>query len=126
MPEHLLGKLVAGIRIVTLEASRNYSIRPYEGDIAVFLAGSNSRDREFSVSPWAQTTSGKTAVVWVPGDHTTAFTLPNINVFAHELRIAFDASLEKHRMCIENTAAAEELEADGAGRSSKEIASTQR
>jgi amino acid adenylation domain-containing protein len=109
MPAFILGKLVAGIRIVTLEASRNYFLRPYEGDIAVFLAaGSNFRDREDSVSPWAQTTSGKTEVVWLPGDHTTAFTLPHINVFAQELRNALDAALGQHRRSGVGAAEAEE------------------
>jgi hypothetical protein len=127
MPAFILGKLVAGIRIVTLEASRNYSLRPYEGDIAVFLAaGSNFRDRKDSVSPWAQTTSGKTEVVWLPGDHTTAFTLPNINVFAKELRSALDAALEQHWRSAGGAAGAEEPEVYGAERIASKIASTER
>lgn len=108
MPAFILGKLVAGIRIVTLEASRNYSLRPYKGDIAVFLAaGSNFPDREESVSPWAETTTGKTEVVWLPGDHTTAFTPPNINVFAQELRKALDTAVERHPTSTGNATKAE-------------------
>jgi amino acid adenylation domain-containing protein len=127
MPAFILGKLVAGIRIVTLEASRNYSLRPYVGDIAVFLAaGSNFRDREDSVSPWAQTTSGKTEVVWLPGDHTTAFTLPNIKVFAQELRSALDAALQQHRRSVAGSSEAEEPGDYGAQPIASKIASTER
>ena len=114
MPAFLRGKLVAGIRIVTLEASRNYSLRPYSGNIAVFLAaGSNIRERDDSVSPWAQATSGKTDVVWLPGDHTSAFTLPNINVFAHELRNSLDAALVQQQSGSRNAANADGPEPDG-------------
>jgi amino acid adenylation domain-containing protein len=113
MPSYLRGKLIGGIRVVTLEAIRNYSLKPYEGDIAVFLAsGSGFRDRrEDSDSPWAQTTSGNTEVVWLPGDHTSAFTPPNIDIFARLLRDAFDAALKRHPAGSENAAVVEESEA---------------
>jgi len=126
MPTFILGKLVAGIRIVTLEASRNYSLRPYKGDIAVFLAaGSNFRDREVSTSPWEQTTSGKTEVVWLAGDHTTAFTLPNIDVFAEALRSAFDAALEQPRTRAGCAAGSEEAKVYGAEPIASQISSTE-
>jgi amino acid adenylation domain-containing protein len=115
MSSYLRGKLIGGIRVVTFEAIRNYSLKPYDGDIAVFLAGgSDFRDRDNSDSPWAQTTTGNTEVVWLPGDHTSAFTLPNINVFSRLLRGAFDAALEHHPAGTQNTAGAEESEADTA------------
>jgi amino acid adenylation domain-containing protein len=127
MPGFILGKLVAGIRIVTLEASRNYSLRPYEGDIAVFLAaGSNFPDREDSISPWAQTTSGKAEVVWLPGDHTTAFTPPNINIFAEKLRNAIDAAVEQHRTRAGCAAGSEEAKVYGAEPIASQIPTTER
>lgn len=127
MPAYLLGKLVAGIRIVTLEAVRNYFLKPFDGDIAVFLAAESAhRNPEDSLSPWAQTTSGKTEVIWLPGDHTSAFTLPKIDIFAQKLRKTLDAALESRRISAGNATEAEQSESDSREPHPSEIVSTLR
>jgi len=95
IPTFLREKLVGGIRVVTAEAISRYSIKPSTVNIAVFLASDTDSQRNpISVSPWARVTSGTVDVVRLPGDHTTAFMLPNIDVFAQELRMALDAAIE--------------------------------
>ena len=74
IPSFLRRKMVSGIRMVTLEAVRSYSMKPFKGNIAVFLAserviGLNSGE----ITPWSNATSGQVQVHWLPGDHTTAF-----------------------------------------------------
>jgi thioesterase domain-containing protein len=98
IPPYLRQKMVGGIRIVTLEAIRSYSLKPYGADIDVMLT--SEMEKQLSAGtfhPWEHTTSGKVKVTFLPGDHITAFTPPNIDVFARELRTILDAAIEEYR-----------------------------
>jgi len=97
IPSVLRRKLISGIRVVTLEAIRGYSPKPYKGDIAVFLATDTNLGLSVDVSPWRNTTSGNVQVIWLPGDHATAFVEPNLRFFAEELSKALDESIGEHR-----------------------------
>jgi acyl transferase domain-containing protein/thioesterase domain-containing protein len=93
IPSVLRRKLISGIRVVTLEAIRGYSPKPYKGDIAVFLATDTNLGLSVDVSPWRNATSGDVQVIWLPGDHATAFVEPNLTSFAQELSKALDGSI---------------------------------
>lgn len=94
IPNVLRRKLISGIRMVTLEAIRGYSPKPYKGDIAVFVATEMDLELRIDyVKPWRGATLGDVQVIWLPGGHTTAFAEPNLSVFAQKLNDAFDASL---------------------------------
>jgi thioesterase domain-containing protein/malonyl CoA-acyl carrier protein transacylase/acyl carrier protein len=97
IPSVLRRKLISGIRVVTLEAIRGYSPKPYKGDIAVFLATDTNLGLSVDVNPWHDATSGNVQVIWLPGDHATAFVEPNLTIFAEELSKALDESIGDHR-----------------------------
>jgi thioesterase domain-containing protein len=80
-----------------LEAIRGYSPKPYKGDIAVFLATDTNLGLSVDVNPWHDATSGNVQVIWLPGDHATAFVEPNLTIFAEELSKALDESIGDHR-----------------------------
>ena len=102
IPSLLRRKLISGIRMVTLEAIRAYSPKPYKGDIAVFLAADTNLGLQCDLSLWRNATSGKVQLIWLPGGHDTAFTEPNFEVFARELKDALDASIGDHRKVSSN------------------------
>ena len=80
-----------------MEAMRGYSPKPYQGDIAVFLAKDTNLGLDADVSTWRDATSGNLQVVWLPGDHFSAFAEPNLAVFAQELGDALDSSMTNHQ-----------------------------
>ena len=94
IPKVLRHKLISGIRMVTLEAIRGYTPKPYKGDIAVFVATEMDLELQTDyVGPWRDATSGKVHVVFLPGGHASAFVEPNLAIFAQELNDAFDAAI---------------------------------
>jgi phthiocerol/phenolphthiocerol synthesis type-I polyketide synthase E len=97
IPTVLRRKAISGIRVVTMEAMRGYSPKPYQGDIAIFLAKDTNLGLETDVSTWRDATSGNLQVIWLPGDHFSAFAEPNLTVFAQELGNALDSSMTKHQ-----------------------------
>jgi surfactin synthase thioesterase subunit len=89
---------VDGIRIVTLEATRNYALRQFNGDIDVFLSDDfRSHAIEDGSSTWAQHTTGDVKFTRVHGDHLSAFRPPNIDEFARRLRSTLDAAIQERR-----------------------------
>lgn len=98
VPAFLGRKLVDGIRIVTLEATRNYTLRQFNGDIDVFLSDDfRSHLNEDGSSTWAQHTTGTVKFTRVHGDHLSAFRPPHIDEFARRLRGTMDAAIREHR-----------------------------
>jgi acyl transferase domain-containing protein/thioesterase domain-containing protein len=94
IPNALRRKLISGIRVVTLEAIRAYSPKPYKGDIAVFLGTETDLELQSGdITSWRNATSGTVHEIWLPGGHASAFVEPHLSVFAQELRDALDASL---------------------------------
>jgi len=98
VPAFLGRKLVDGIRIVTLEATRNYTLRQFNGNIDVFLSDDfRSHAIEDGSSTWAQHTTGDVKFTRVHGDHLSAFRPPNIDEFARRLRSTLDAAIQERR-----------------------------
>jgi len=98
IPVFLGRKLVSGIRIVTLEATRNYTLKQFSGNIDVFLSDDYQlHTNENGLSPWAQHTTGKAKFTRVGGSHLSAFRLPHIDEFARQLRGTLDAAIKEYR-----------------------------
>ena len=98
IPNLLRRKLISGIRVVTLEAIRNHSPKPYRGDIAIFVAHEMDLELQLDyVTPWREATSGNVKVIRLPGGHSTAFVEPNLAVFAQEMIDALDASIGEQK-----------------------------
>jgi thioesterase domain-containing protein len=89
---------VEGIRIVTLEATRNYTLKQFHGKMDVFLSDDfQLRGDGSDLSLWTQHTSGEVRVTRLHGDHIAAFRPPHVDEFARELRRTLDAAIEECR-----------------------------
>jgi len=98
IPVFLGRKLVDGIRVVTLEATRNYTLKQFNGNIEVFLSDDyQSHANENGSSPWAQHSTGDAKFTRVHGNHLSAFRPPNIDEFARKLRSTLDAAIKEGR-----------------------------
>ena len=98
IPAFLRLKLVEGIRIVTLEATRNYTLKQFHGKMDVFLSDDfQLRGDGSDLSLWTQHTSGEVRVTRLHGDHIAAFRPPHVDEFARELRRTLDAAIEECR-----------------------------
>jgi thioesterase domain-containing protein len=105
IPAFLGRKLVDGLRIVTLEATRNYTLRQFDGNIDVFLSDDfQSHANQDGLSPWAQHTTGDAKFTRVHGTHLSAFRPPHIDEFAQRLRGTLDAAIKD---CRDTQAAAQ-------------------
>jgi len=114
IPAFLGRKLVNGIRIVTLEATRNYTLRQFSGDIDIFLSDDyQSLANENGSSPWAQHTTGDVKFTRVHGDHLSAFRLPKIDEFAQQLRSALDEAIKEYRDALPASMEGTEEAAEG-------------
>lgn len=98
IPTFLRTKLVDGIRIVTLEATRNYTLKQFNGKVDVYLSDDFQMQGDQSgPSIWARHTSGEVTVTRLNGDHIAAFRPPLIDEFARALRASLDAAIEECR-----------------------------
>jgi amino acid adenylation domain-containing protein len=98
IPAFLRTKLVDGIRIVTLEATRNYVLKQLSGNINVYLSDDfQMQGNDTGISLWARHTSGEVKVTRLEGDHIAAFRPPHIDEFARVLRATLDAAIEECR-----------------------------
>jgi thioesterase domain-containing protein/NAD(P)-dependent dehydrogenase (short-subunit alcohol dehydrogenase family)/acyl carrier protein len=97
VPAFLGRKLVDGLRIVTLEATRNYTLREFDGNIDIFLSDDfESHAKLGRKSPWATHTTGDAKFTRVPGSHLSAFRPPHIDEFSVQLRNTLDAAIEEY------------------------------
>jgi surfactin synthase thioesterase subunit len=97
IPVFLGRKLVDGIRVVTLEATRNYTLKQFNVDIDVFLSDDfQSQANENGLSPWAEHTTGDAKFTRVHGNHLSAFRPPHIDEFSQKLRNTLDAAIEQY------------------------------
>ena len=107
IPVYLRTKLVDGIRIVTLEATRNYTLKQFVGKVDVYLSDDfQLQGNQSGPSIWDRNTSGEVKVTRLNGDHIAAFRPPHIDEFARLLRTSLDAAIEECRNAPVKPAAA--------------------
>jgi amino acid adenylation domain-containing protein len=73
-------------------ASNDYNPQPYPGHVDLFLAeGGIASESLESIAGWQQLATHGVNIHWIPGDHHTMVTKPNVLILAEKLQ----ASLEK-------------------------------
>jgi len=98
IPAFLRTKLVDGIRIVTLEATRKYTLKQINGNVDVYLSDDfQLQGNQSGPSIWDRHASGEVKVTRLNGDHIAAFRPPHIDEFARVLRATLDAAIEECR-----------------------------
>ncbi|WP_181244017.1 non-ribosomal peptide synthetase [Chamaesiphon polymorphus] len=69
-------------------AANDYNPQPYPGTVDLFLAeGGIAADSLESIAGWQQLATHDLNVHWIPGDHHTMVTKPNVQVLAEKLQI---------------------------------------
>jgi thioesterase domain-containing protein/acyl carrier protein len=69
-------------------AANNYTPQPYPGKVALFLAEDGiAVDSDDPILGWDKLAIEGAKVQWVPGDHHTMLTEPNVKVLAEKLRV---------------------------------------
>ncbi len=69
-------------------AANDYQLQPYGGKVDLFLAeGGIAADSLESIAGWQQLATQGVNVHWIPGDHHTMVTQPNVRVLAEKLQV---------------------------------------
>jgi thioesterase domain-containing protein len=69
-------------------AANDYNPQPYPGTVDLFLAeGGIASESLESIAGWQQLATHGVNVHWIPGDHHTMVTKPNVQVLAEKLQI---------------------------------------
>lgn len=71
-------------------AANDYNPQPYAGKVTLFLAEEGiAEDSLSSIAGWEKLTQG-VDVHWIPGDHHTMVTKPNVEILAQKLRVCLE------------------------------------
>ncbi len=74
-------------------AANNYNPQPYGGKVNLFLAeGGIATDSLEAIAGWEKLANKGVNIHWIPGDHHTMVTKPNVLVLAEKLQVCLEKS----------------------------------
>ncbi len=90
----------ASVAEIYEEALAQYEVKPYPGELTVFLAERHLAGFEAPLGGWGEVAQGGVQSFWLPSSPRGSLVEPYVGHLAHLLRGCLDRALENSRMVV--------------------------